>query len=429
MRASDILMDRVGQLENETFKDTPGFVFARITEAVEFSQDPTALHPEIQRQLPSIRTDFDRFSDLEISSLLRHGYCVARKACRAKPDLFGTHLPDNPPWDPISSSQANSLDIAHGASSQREPSRVTRDARTLHASAVRRIWSTLLDWRDWCSYVYVPIIVPLLILAPYFLAKSYERSRRINQIVESLAQESRDLEQMSQLMDGPMERFIGEKNSEELRADDAPNLSDYLILQDLRIVDLRQWKGLNGTSSDSSSYVYGYRRLKVRKELDHAGNNSFRVSVLALSPDTQVRFPQQQLKPKLYSRSLEPTPSGEKLVHWEIGVDFQKIPAGDSVDIIYEHVSPGMFLRNSAGSTTLTFDVEVDTIELTRWLLLPQGKEYRTFQLIRYERGKPETSESVKVVSEYLSADYTILAFKLLSLKAGYTYEVSWLYR
>ena len=34
MRASDILMDRVWQLENETFSDSSGFVFARITEPV-----------------------------------------------------------------------------------------------------------------------------------------------------------------------------------------------------------------------------------------------------------------------------------------------------------------------------------------------------------------------------------------------------------
>src|SRR5262249_672631 len=58
LRASDILMDRVWQLENETLKDTSGFAFARITEVIEPKDDPTALHPEIQRQLPSIRTDF-----------------------------------------------------------------------------------------------------------------------------------------------------------------------------------------------------------------------------------------------------------------------------------------------------------------------------------------------------------------------------------
>ena len=68
-------------------------------------------------------------------------------------------------------------------------------------------------------------------------------------------------------------------------------------------------------------------------------------------------------------------------------------------------------------------------VELTRWLLLPQGKQYRDFQLIRYETGKPETPEKVNIVTRYLAEDYTILAFKILSLKAGYTYELTWYYR
>src|SRR5262249_19727294 len=86
LRASDILMDRVWQLEKETFHDTAGFVFAPITEVVEPSEDATALHPEIQRQIPNVRTDLDRFSPLEISSLVWHGYCVGRKACRTQPE-------------------------------------------------------------------------------------------------------------------------------------------------------------------------------------------------------------------------------------------------------------------------------------------------------------------------------------------------------
>ena len=32
------------------------------------------------------------------------------------------------------------------------------------------------------------------------------------------------------------------------------------------------------------------------------------------------------------------------------------------------------------------------------------------------------------MVTQYLSEDSTILAFKLLSLKAGYTYEITWYY-
>ena len=191
LRATDILMDRVWQLETDTFQDTPGFVFAPITEVVEPTEDPTALHPEIQRQAANIRTDLDRFSILEISSLVRHGYCVGRKACRAHPDLFGAELPFGASWDPIPSprSAAPAVPVAtHLNGTTREPTAATVEARTLQASALRRIWSTLLDRRDWTSYVYVPLLVPILVLLPYLVVKSHQRSQRLNHLVESLSQ-------------------------------------------------------------------------------------------------------------------------------------------------------------------------------------------------------------------------------------------------
>jgi predicted acylesterase/phospholipase RssA len=428
MRASDILMDRVWQLENETFRDTSGFVFARITDFVDPEDDATALHPEIQRRLPGIRTDIDRFSDLEISSLIRQGYCVARKACRARPEVFGQDIPQNPPWDPVfpEASATPAASATSGNRARREPAEVTRNARTLYASAIRRIWSTLLDYRDWATYIYVPILVPLLILMPY-LIKVYERSHRVTQIAESLSQGSRDLEQMTRLMEERVTPWQGER-AEELHGDVRPDLKGYLILQDLRIIDLRSWKPEAG-ADDASSFVYGYRRLKVQKKRDATTYAPFRISVLAASPATQVRFPPQQLKPKLYSREVDEPANGEKRYRWEVGADFSKVPAGDSADLIYEHLSPGVFLRAGVGSTSLAFDVEAETAELTRWLLLPLGKEYRSYQLIRYETGKPETAENVKLVTEYLADDYTILAFKLLALKGGYTYEITWFYR
>ncbi len=91
LRSTDIVMDRVWQLETETFQDSPSFVFAPITEVVELAGDSTALHPEIQRQALNIRTDLDRFSPLEISGLVRHGYCVGRKVCRAHPGKAGSN--------------------------------------------------------------------------------------------------------------------------------------------------------------------------------------------------------------------------------------------------------------------------------------------------------------------------------------------------
>jgi hypothetical protein len=66
---------------------------------------------------------------------------------------------------------------------------------------------------------------------------------------------------------------------------------------------------------------------------------------------------------------------------------------------------------------------------MTRWIFLREGREYRSFRITRYEKGKPEKVEPVRVVNEYLAEDYTILAFKLLSVEPGYIYEVTWSYK
>src|SRR5262245_9503817 len=44
LRSTDILMDRVWQLESENFQDTFGFVFARITNVTTPHKDATTLH-------------------------------------------------------------------------------------------------------------------------------------------------------------------------------------------------------------------------------------------------------------------------------------------------------------------------------------------------------------------------------------------------
>ena len=64
--------------------------------------------------------------------------------------------------------------------------------RELQHSALCRIWSALPDFRDWVSYVYVPILLLILVLLPYLVVKSYQRAHRVGQIVDSLAQGSRD---------------------------------------------------------------------------------------------------------------------------------------------------------------------------------------------------------------------------------------------
>ena len=84
-------------------RDVPGHARLRLRRyrVVEPAEDPTALHPEVQRQAAHIRTDLDRFSHLEISSLVRHGYCVGRKACRVAARAVRRRPAEHAPWDPI----------------------------------------------------------------------------------------------------------------------------------------------------------------------------------------------------------------------------------------------------------------------------------------------------------------------------------------
>jgi predicted acylesterase/phospholipase RssA len=441
MRSTDILMDRVWQLEIETFQDTPGFVFAPITDVVEPAEDETTLHPELQRQTAAIRTDLDRFSPLEISSLVRHGYCVGRKACRSHPDLFGAELPGNVPWDPIPGSRATSHPTPGPASSSYFPSvarpqasanawpgETTVEARTLQKSAIRRIWSTLLDYRDWVSYVYVPIIIPLLFLVPYGVTKYYRRSHRDNQLHESFSQGSRDLETMSDLMENKSVPWAGAA-AEEVNQIDEPDMKGFAILQDSRIIDLRQWNPTGSGPTDPNSLVYYFRRLKVYKLPENTSNNWFRLRLYSTSPKTAVRFPPQQLPTALRSCNLENASAAQKDRHMEVSFDFKRVPAGEFAEVLFDYHSPGLFMRRGERSSSFSWTPEAECAELTTWILMPERQDYRDWRIVRHKTDEPGKLEPFKPVTEYLADDFSILAFKLVGLKHGYTYEVTWYYK
>src|SRR5258706_11496353 len=203
-----------------------------------------------------------------------------------------------------------------------------------------------------------------MVLAPYFSVKYYEYSHRMNQIIQSLAQGSRDVEQMSRLMEGPVARFAGDKPV-QLAPEVAVEVQGFTILQDLRMIDLRNWYGAGGTAANS--YMYGYRRLKVRRNPGNRDHHAFRVSVLALAPETQVQFPAQELRPRLYAQDAGINALGQKLIHWTVGIDLGRLPPGDSAEIIYEHLSPGKFVAEGMSSNTLSFTVEAPTVVLTLW--------------------------------------------------------------
>lgn len=421
MRASDILMDRVWQLENENFQDTFGFVFARFTDVASPHEDPTALHPEVQRQTANIRTDLDAFSQLEMSCLIRHGYCIARKACRSRTDLFGTEFPTSPPWDPVPPAnlpQSIGPDSWPDANVQ-STSPTTIHARQLQRSASRKVWSNLFRVRDWTSYIYLPLLFLLLFVAPYFIVRSYLTSIRVNRLVKSVAHANPQIDILSQLMAGPMKPFPGEP-FDEVHSLEPPNYQGFTILQDSCILDLRSWN-----PSDSTSHVYGSRRFKVLKGSDDSGNETFRVVALTTHSDAQFRFPPGQYQPRLRRMCGENSGTQEASCFFEVGVDLSMAPDDQVVDVAYEHYARVDTLQRGKNSTTVRFGSDMDALEFTRWLLLPKGKEYRSYQIRRYKTEKPGAAEVVKGLT-YLVDDPSIIAFKLASVKAGHSYEITW---
>jgi predicted acylesterase/phospholipase RssA len=428
LRSSDILMDRVWQLETENFQDTFGFVFARIIDVVGTNEDATALHPEVQRQVANIRTDLDAFSLLEISSLIRHGYCIGRKACRSRVDLFGTTLPSNLPWDPVSPAsipQSAALN-ARLDGSDLETTPTTIQARQLQVSASRRIWGNFFSLRDLTSYIYLPLIA-LLLLAPILMFDSYRNSHRVGRLVESISRANPDFDIISQLVRAPMKPFKGEF-AEEVRQLDPLDYKNFNVLRDARIIDLRTWNPTSEGKSESTGIVYGNRRLKVQKATKN-GNDILRVTSIVSNPESQFRFPPQQFHPKLRRLIIEKPNSPERTAQFEVSVDLSKAPTGQIVDVSYEYDSPGDFVHRGGISTTVSFRSDFDAGEVTRWFLMPRGREYRSFQIHRYEMSKPGTPEVVKEFTEILANDSSILAYKMAPVKAGYMYEVTWFYK
>jgi hypothetical protein len=232
---------------------------------------------------------------------------------------------------------------------------------------------------------------------------------------------------MRELLERPMKPWTGEQ-AEEVGAMDEPDLKGFKILQDSHILDLRKWSPATAGDKRVESFIYGYRRLKVWKLREETGNNVFRIRLLPTSPLTQVRFPSQELQPQLRVHRQDNGADGAQAWHWEMSVDCGKVAPGDLFEILEEHLSPGVFVRDNGRSATLTFEPLGKTAEMTRWILMPEGREYNRHRLVRYLKSKPQEIEEFKFATEYFVKNSTILAFKLLALDPGYVYELTWYY-
>ncbi|MBX3306943.1 MAG: patatin-like phospholipase family protein [Nitrospira sp.] len=84
-RASNVMMKRIADLEYEQYKENNKILRLSIDEEVYREHYIHALPIDLQRKARNLRTDLDYFSDLEICTLIAHGYEVAyKKATESK---------------------------------------------------------------------------------------------------------------------------------------------------------------------------------------------------------------------------------------------------------------------------------------------------------------------------------------------------------
>ena len=164
LRAADILTKRINELERRFVSDDK-FKLVYIGKIIKKSIDPTAMAPVLQRELVSIRTDLDKFSQLEIAALVRHGYCVARERLEdgvkngAGERLFKY-------WDPLPSSKH--ADVVALRDSRRKETEHLR--QLLDAGSQRKL--RLASLRDGATYLQAFGLVAIA-LAYFFLPSAY----------------------------------------------------------------------------------------------------------------------------------------------------------------------------------------------------------------------------------------------------------------
>jgi predicted acylesterase/phospholipase RssA len=416
MRATDILWDRVWQLERANFGQQPGFVFLPMTEVVDLSEDATALHPVAQVEVQSIRTDIDRFSDEEVNALVQHGYEVARKVCTR---TIGEQCsnPRQAPWAPISNASVTTGDSSDAKSIS--PSSVTQLARKLRKSRRRRVWSTLLDPRDWPSYIYVLIALVLFVYLPLQIYRLHERAQMQATVIDAIAKGDPDFREVLGLLDrDPTSDWATVKIGERPEPSEL-DLSGFEVLTYSRLVDLRNW------NPDEHPPDQGRVLVRDRLTLKLTGSNSSRhVTFRNALPleDVEFRQPKGRVQAVISKVQKQVEVFEGQGTAYEIDYDFSQIPFGEPVTIELAALARLPVLAADRCPILLTFKTDL----LSMWLLFPEDRPYQTYSLVRYPADKSAPPQTVNPRDKIDHPYGSLIGWSVVNPQVGTVYECRW---
>jgi hypothetical protein len=428
MRSSDILMDRVWQLEQDHFRNAKGVVFSPITRRVTLDEDSTAPHPEVQQQVSHIRTDMDRFSDREISGLLRHGYCVSRQSWIEASQASEGPTCKQPPWDPTPLAAMREAHVPPPAGIRGgPPSFSTVEARRLQDSSRRRFISLIAAPRDWVTYLYLPLFLVVFGLIPWKAWTWYQHVQINTMLSSAITQSRRDYNQLVSLLEyGPVEpwepvEFVEASEPRSLFAEQGLDL-----ISDARIVDLRYWNTQNKVVNGHLPRVYVCRHVSVRKTAESDEPTALRLQSLWDSDDVMVRCQNSELNP-IVRRCSRPSDGQQELYTWEVELDFSRFAVGDTVHFVVETI----VLSNSHEprfneKEWWRYEVDANPELASAWILLPAKNRYGDFHLLKYEAGDDDHASLIEPTRKSVIQHGTILNWAVINPEPDVTYSCRW---
>ena len=420
IRATDILWDRVWELERENFGDQNGFFFAPITQVVDSADDPHALHPIVQRQVSSVRTDLDGFSDLEIAALVEHGYEVTRATHRSIADRSDVAVYEGPLWDPLPGRHSLPLALTPqeanpGTARTSGTSLAVSVADALVRGSRRRIWSTMFDLRDWPTYVYVVLALLVFVLLPIRLWKSHRHAQILTGVINSIAAGDPDIRLVLDLVEGDPSAnwnpITIEAGSEIAATTDFTGID---ILSFSRIIDLRQAEPRGG------ELVRMRDRMTIRFQ-DEAAERR-KVVFHSLLPATGITFRQPPDQPPIVIRRIVSNTDDKTPSHLEIHCDLAEAPAG--VPVTLELSS--LMHENILSKGRMPLDLLAPADLLTVWMLFPEDHPYRTYRLLRHPEG---AEDQIMPMTPRYSIDHpfgTLIGWSVINPERGMVYECRW---
>jgi predicted acylesterase/phospholipase RssA len=412
LRATDIMWDRVWQLEQDNFGKDPSIRFIPIHRFVSRDEDRTALHPALQAEVPMIRTDLDRFSPLETRALVMHGYGVARAVCAHRHSEATPAVHDLPPWDPYAPAAPASPAPHSGAQE-------TTDARQLRRSSRRRIWTTLLDWRDWPTYVYAPLLLFVFGVLPFLGWQFYQQARLHQTVVDAVAQGMPDFRKAMQLLDGdPLKNWSGDP-IQEVPVLAPVDYQGWELTNATWILDLRGVEGRGWWVKQPPVYYATYI-MRLRKLPTYQGDGHVTLTFPHQTARPEVRIKAPELQPVIKCLPSKPDDPAS-VIH--IDLNLTQLPAGESTDLEVEFVFRDVTRLHGYW---IRYRPMMPTRVLNCWMLFAANHPYRDYTLSSYVVGREGTKEIDEPRYKIDHPYGLVIAWSLSNPQVDRTYECKW---